>query len=56
MMATKMMHNTATTTNRTIKVTVMPSTSSSSSLSIAPTLVGANYKKMHALAMMFIVM
>ena len=42
MIAIKMMHNTATTTNRTIKVTVVPFTSSSS---VAPTLAGAILKK-----------
>ena len=45
MIAMKTMHNTATTANRTIKVTVVPFTSSSSSSSVAPTLAGAILKK-----------
>jgi len=53
MMAMKMMHNTAMTTNRTMKVTVMPSKSSSSfSSSVAPTLVGADYIKTVAVPFM----
>jgi len=45
MIAMKIMHNTATTANRTIKVTVVPFTSLSSSSSVAPTLAGAIFEK-----------